>query len=76
MSPLLSHARPSCDRSKSLKIIAKTLFSEMRQSGYGNGEILSLSTELIDLVTADIQKGSDCNDLETVAPNLEVLAAC
>lgn len=40
---------------KSTKILAKSLFKELRGNGYSPNQILSLSTELIDLVTQDLR---------------------
>jgi hypothetical protein len=40
---------------KGTKILAKSLFKELRASGYTPNQILSLSTELIDLVTQDLR---------------------
>ena len=40
---------------KGTKILAKSLFKELRGSGYTTNQILSLSTELIDLVTQDLK---------------------
>ncbi len=37
------------------KILAKSLFKELRGSGYSTNQILNLSTELIDLVTQDLK---------------------
>ena len=39
---------------KGTKILAKSLFKELRGNGYSTNQILSLSTELIDLVTQDL----------------------
>ncbi|MBK9517313.1 MAG: hypothetical protein IPO09_08175 [Anaeromyxobacter sp.] len=44
---------------KGTKILAKSLFKELRGSGYTPNQILSLSTELIDLVTQDLKAGHD-----------------
>ena len=41
--------------SKGARILAKTLFKELRGNGYTPNQILSLSTELIDLVTQDLK---------------------
>jgi len=49
---------------KGTKILAKSLFKELRGNGYTTKQILSLSTELIDLVTQDLK-----------AVNAEVLQA-
>jgi hypothetical protein len=40
---------------KATKILAKSLFKELRGNGYSPNQILSLSTELIDLVTKDLR---------------------
>ena len=40
---------------KGTQILAKSLFRELRGNGYSANQILSLSTELIDLVTQDLK---------------------
>jgi len=40
---------------KATRILAKSLFKELRGNGYSPNQILSLSTELIDLVTKDLR---------------------
>ncbi len=42
---------------KGTKILAKSLFKALRGNGYSTNQILSLSTELIDLVTQDLKEG-------------------
>jgi hypothetical protein len=44
---------------KGTKILAKSLFKELRGNGYSANQILSLSTELIELVTQDLRAGSE-----------------
>ncbi len=44
---------------KATKILAKSLFKELRGNGYSPNQILSLSTELIDLVTKDLRSDQD-----------------
>jgi hypothetical protein len=39
------------------KILAKSLFKELRGNGYSPNQILSLSTELIELITQDLRDG-------------------
>jgi hypothetical protein len=46
---------PSMLDSKGAKILAKSLFKELRGSGYSANQILSVSSELIDLVTQDLR---------------------
>lgn len=40
---------------KGLKIIARSIFKELKQNGYDSRQIVSLSTELIGLVTTDLR---------------------
>lgn len=56
MSPLLAQVSASPTSDKALKIIAKSLFKELKQNGYDSRQIVSLSTELISLVTSDLQR--------------------
>jgi hypothetical protein len=44
---------------KGTQILAKSLFKELRGNGYSPNQILSLSTELIDLVTQDLKSEHD-----------------
>jgi len=44
---------------KGTKILAKSLFKELRGNGYSANQILSLSTELIELVTQDLRAGGE-----------------
>jgi hypothetical protein len=41
---------------KSVKILAKSLFRELRSNGYDDRQIVALSTELIGLLTTDIKE--------------------
>jgi len=49
---------PASLDTRGTQILAKSLFKELRGSGYSPNQILSLSTELIDLVTQDIKDRS------------------
>jgi hypothetical protein len=49
---------PSMLDNKATKILAKSLFKELRGNGYTPNQILGLSTELIDLVTQDLREAS------------------
>jgi hypothetical protein len=46
---------PAILDNKGTKILAKSLFKELRGNGYNTSQILSLSTELIDLVTQNLK---------------------
>jgi len=55
MSPLFSQTEIHGQHGKALKIIAKSLFRELKQHGYDSHQIVSVSTELLELVTSDLQ---------------------
>ena len=46
---------PSLDRSAGARILARSFYRELRSSGYTPKQLLALSTELIDLITQDLQ---------------------
>jgi hypothetical protein len=45
----------SFDRSAGARILARSFYKELRSSGYTAKQLLALSTELIDLITQDLQ---------------------
>ena len=45
--------------SRAARILANSLFRDMRQNGYECSQILALATELIDLVTKDMSSGCE-----------------
>jgi hypothetical protein len=51
---------------KGTKILAKSLFKELRGNGYSTNQILSLSTELIDLVTQDLKSEQTAGENDAV----------
>ena len=44
------------DRAAGARILARSFYKELRASGYTPKQLLALSTELIDLITQDLQK--------------------
>jgi hypothetical protein len=60
-SPVSSHQGPSTagvaeiDRAAGARILARSFYRELRSSGYSPKQLLSISTELIDLITQDLQ---------------------
>jgi len=46
----------SIDRSAGARILARSFYKELRSSGYTPRQLLTLSTELIELITQDLQK--------------------
>lgn len=43
------------DRAAGARILARSFYRELRASGYSPKQLLSISTELIDLITQDLQ---------------------
>ena len=50
---------PAIDRDKALKILAKSIFKELKSQGYETRQIVALATELISHVTSDISDRTD-----------------
>ena len=46
----------SIDRAAATRILARSFYKELRESGYTPRQLLSLSTELIDLITQDLAR--------------------
>jgi len=42
-------------KNRALKILAKSIYKELRHNGYEPREIVALSTELLSLITTDIR---------------------
>jgi hypothetical protein len=51
-----SAAAPAHSDRRSVEILARSIFRELKSNGYGVRQILSLSSELIGLVTAEYQQ--------------------
>jgi hypothetical protein len=51
--------RPDQEREKALKILARSIFKELKSQGYEAKQIVSLATELISEVTSDLQHDTD-----------------
>ncbi len=44
---------------KALRILAKSIFKELRAQGYTPQQVLSFATEIVSLVTSDIAHDND-----------------
>jgi len=55
MGALINEANSTRLHDRSLKIIAKSLFRELKENGYDNRQIVNLSTELLSLVTTELR---------------------
>ncbi len=49
---------------RSLKIVAKSIFKELRANGYSARQVISLATELISLVTTDLAHEHEAHEQE------------
>ena len=47
---------PRSERDKAVKIVAKSIFRELKGSGYDARQLVALATELISLVTAEMNE--------------------
>ena len=45
---------PSPNREKALQILSKSIYKELRENGYEPKQIVALATEIISLVTSDL----------------------
>ena len=50
---------PIGERDKAVKILAKSIFRELKMNGYETRQIVALSSELLGLVTSTIKPESD-----------------
>jgi len=46
---------PPGERDKAVRILAKSIFRELKTNGYSSRQIVALSSELIGLVTRDMR---------------------
>jgi len=54
-APSQSASIPTIDRAAGARILARSFYRELRENGYTPRQLLALSTELIDLITRDLQ---------------------
>ena len=51
--------RPDSDKEKALRILARSIFRELKSQGYESKQIIGLATELISQVTNDLAHDPD-----------------
>jgi hypothetical protein len=51
-------AKATAEREKALKILAKSIFKELKSQGYETKQIVGLATELLSQVTEDLHTDS------------------
>jgi hypothetical protein len=42
-----------------VRVLAKSLFKELKRAGYNRSEMVAFASELLDLVTTEIKKGGE-----------------
>lgn len=59
MGTLINPSNSTRLHDRSLKIIAKSLFKELKENGYDHRQIVNLSTELLSLVTTELKDNQE-----------------
>ena len=52
-------AKAKAERERALKILAKSIFRELKTNGYEAKEVVALSTELLSLITSELRPDTD-----------------
>lgn len=52
---------------KGSRILARTFFNQLRESGYTPHQIIGVATELLELVTENLKEGQKANTLAVTA---------
>ena len=53
-APGMIPAAPAPNREKALQILSKSIYKELRENGYEPKQIVALASEIISLVTTDL----------------------
>ena len=56
LSQPVTSAHLGLDRAAGARLLARSFYRELRESGYTPKQLLSLSTELIELITEDLAR--------------------
>jgi len=59
MSEMTATSRNAAGHQRALKILAKSIYRELKSSGYSRSEIVGFTNELLDLVTSELRDSSD-----------------
>jgi hypothetical protein len=59
MSEMAATQKRTGGSERALKILAKSVHRELRQSGYSRSDIVSFTNELLDLVTTELENGDE-----------------
>lgn len=58
--PFDSH--PTSSDPRALKILAKTIYRELRTSGYAEKDVMSLAGELLGLIASEVRERRNSNE--------------
>jgi hypothetical protein len=58
VDPEMMQSSPRSERDKAVKILAKSIFRELKSNGYDAREVVALSTELLGLLATEIKPDS------------------
>lgn len=61
--PAASSSTSTQQGPRALRILAKSVFRELKSSGYSRSDIVAFATEMLSLVTSDLREGSHEADL-------------
>ena len=64
MSEMTATARNAAGHQRALKILAKSVYRELKSSGYSRTEIVGFTNELLDLVTSELRESASDDEPE------------
>jgi hypothetical protein len=72
LSPIPSELKHASHDPRALRILAKTIYRELRQNGLAEEDVMSLAGELLSLVTCDVKDRrrlqSECSEAPAATP--------
>ena len=64
------------EREKAIKILAKSIYRQLRATGYDTREIVALSSELIGLITTEIKPDTHSFEVARLSPERSLPTSC
>lgn len=65
---IASAATPSQQGPRALRILAKSVFRELKSSGYSRSDMVAFATEMLSLVSSELRDGTGASaDAEDIA---------
>jgi len=63
----MSQTASATQQHRALKILAKSVYRELKSSGYTRSDIVAFTTELLDLVTSELKQENGNDESREVA---------